>query len=204
MEYIGTELEVREIPYKDFTSYDRQDIASRFRQVIETEGPVVDDFLELKVLRSYTIFQRGSLIAPFLRSVLLSVEAVCTRQTDCDGQEHLVFWPEKFRGLESDIEALKCDVYTDFRPSGQKDQMPDGTFRAIADFPQIEVFNAMKAVLAEGDALKKEDLLTTTNHALGFLVKGRQIRLTLENVLKAGVADGTFVYSRRNGTVRLR
>lgn len=204
MEYIGTELEVREIPYKDFTSYDRQDIASRFRQVIETEGPVVDDFLELKVLRSYTIFQRGSLIAPFLISVLLSVEAVCTRQIDCDGQEHFVFWPEKFRGLESDIEALKCDAYTDFRPSGQKDQMPDGAFRAIADFPQIEVFNAMKAVLAEADSLKKEDLLTTTNHALGFLAKGRQIRLTLENVLKAGVANGTFVYSRRNGTVRLR
>ena len=204
VEYIGTELEIREIPYKEFTGYDRQDIASRFRKVIETEGPVVDDFLELKVLKSYTIFQRGSLIAPFLRSVLLSVGAVCTRQTDCDGQEHLVFWPEKYRGLEADIEALRCDAFTDFRPSGQKDLMPEGTFRAIADFPQIEVFNAMKAVLAEGDALKKDVLLTETNHALGFLVKGRQIRLTLENVLKAGAANGTFIYSRRNGTVRLR
>lgn len=204
MEYIGTELEVREIPYKDFTGYDRQDIAERFTRVIETEGPVVDDFLELKVLKSYTIFQRGSLIAPFLRSVLLSVGAVCTRQTDCDGQEHLVFWPERFRGHEEEIEALKIAGYTDFRPSGQKEMMPEGTFRSIADFPQIEVFNAMKAVLGETDSIKKEDLLTETNHALGFLVKGRQIRLTLEKVLKAGTANGTFVYSRRTGTVRLR
>ena len=204
MEYIGTELEVREIPYKDFTGYDRQDIAERFTRVIETEGPVVDDFLELKVLKSYTIFQRGSLIAPFLRSVLLSVGAVCTRQTDCDGQEHLVFWPERFRGHEEEIEALKFAGYTDFRPSGQKEMMPEGTFRSIADFPQIEVFNAMKAVLGETDSIKKENLLTETNHALGFLVKGRQIRLTLENVLKAGTANGTFVYSRRTGTVRLR
>ena len=204
MQYIAQALETREIPYKDFTAYDTGDIACRFRQVIETEGPVVDDFLELKVLKSYSIFQRGSLIAPFLRGVLLSVGAVCTTQTDCDGQEHLVFWPDRMRGLEDDIQALKCSEYTDYRPSGQKDLMPEGTFRAIPDFPQIEVFNAMKAVLADGNPVKKEELLSLTNHELGFLVKGRQIRLTLELVLKAGIANGTFVYNRRGGTIRLR
>ena len=204
MEYIATALETSEIPYKDFTAYDTEDIACRFRQVIETEGPVVDDFLELKVLKSYSIFQRGSLIAPFLRDVLFSTGAVCTTQTDCDGLEHLVFWPERFRGHESEIKALKCDDYTDYRPSGQKELMAEGTFRAIPDFPQIEVFNAMKAVLSDGKAVKKEELLTLTNHELGFLVKGRQIRLTLELVLKAGIANGTFVYNRRGGTIRLR
>ena len=204
MEYVSTELETREIPYKDFTAYDTQDIASRFNQVIEAEGPVVDDFLELKVLKSYSIFQRGSLIAPFLRSILISTGAVFTRQLDCDGQEHLVFWPERFRGLESEIESLKCDDYTDYRPSGQKELVPEGTFRAIGDFPQIEIFNAMKDVLSDGQAVKKEELLTKTNHALGFLVKGRQIRLTLELVLKAGISNGTFVHNRRGGTIRLR
>lgn len=204
MEYTATVLETREIPYKDFTAYDTGDIACRFRQVIETEGPVVDDFLELKVLKSYSIFQRGSLIAPFLRGVLLSVGAVCTTQIDCDGTEHLVFWPERFRGHESEIEALKFDAYADYRPSGQKELMPEGTFRAIPDFPQIEVFNAMKAVISDGNPVKKEELLTMTNHELGFLVKGRQIRLTLELVLKAGTANGTFVYNRRGGTIRLR
>ena len=108
MEYRSTYLETKEIPYKDFTSYDTQDIAQRFRTVIEGEGPVVDDFLELKVLKSYGIYQRGSLIAPFLRGVLLSVGAVMTRQIDCDGAEHLVFWPERFRGHEEEIEALNC------------------------------------------------------------------------------------------------
>lgn len=82
--------------------------------------------------------------------------------------------------------------------------MEDGTFRSIADFPQIEVFNAMKDVLSDGKPLKREDLLTETNHALGFTVKGRQIRLTLESVLKAGISNGTFVYNRRGGTIRLR
>ena len=190
MEYVSTELETREIPYKDFTAYDTQDIASRFNQVIEAEGPVVDDFLELKVLKSYSIFQRGSLIAPFLRSILISTGAVFTRQLDCDGQEHLVFWPERFRGLETEIE--------------QKELVPEGTFRAIGDFPQIEILNAMRDVLSDGQAVKKEDLLTQTNHALGFLVKGRQIRLTLELVLKAGISNGTFVHNRRGGTIRLR
>jgi hypothetical protein len=115
-----------------------------------------------------------------------------------------VLWPERFRGHESEIETLEFDGYTDYRPSGQKELMPEGTFRAIPDFPQIEVFNAMKAVLADGNPVKKEELLTLTNHELGFLVKGRQIRLTLELVLKAGVANGTFVYNRRGGTIRLR
>lgn len=204
MEYVSTELEIKEIPYKDFTAYDSEDIASRFMQVIEAEGPVVDDFLELKVLKSYSIFQRGSLIAPFLRSILISTGAVFTRQLDCDGQEHLVFWPEHFRGHESEIESLKYEDYSDFRPSGQKELVPEGTFRAIGDFPQIEIFNAMKGQLQDGSPVKKEELLTNTNHALGFLVKGRQIRLTLEGVLKAGVANGTFIYNRRGGTIRLR
>ncbi len=204
MEYRSVNLEQQEIPYKDFTLYDTEAIASKFRQVIEGEGPVVDDFLELKVLKSYSIFQRGSQIAPFLRGVLLSVGAVCTVQIDCDGQEHLVLWPDRYRGHESEIEALNFDGYTEYRQSGQRDDLDEGTFRSIADFPQLEVFNAMKDVLSDGKSLKREDLLTETNHALGFTVKGRQIRLTLESVLKAGISNGTFVYNRRAGSIRLR
>ncbi|MBR4426149.1 MAG: hypothetical protein IKS77_00480 [Spirochaetales bacterium] len=204
MEYASVELQLTEIPYKDFPSYNTDDIASRFKKVIEGEGPVVDDFLELKVLKSYGIFQRGSQIAPFLRKVLLSVGAVTTTQIDCDGSEHLVLWPERFRGHEAEIEALECDLFQDYRPSGKREDMKEGTFRSIADFPQIEVFNAMKEQLSDGTSLKKADLLTQTNHALGFLVKGRQIRETLEKVLKAAVANGSFVFNRRAGTVRQR
>ena len=47
-------------------------------------------------------------------------------------------------------------------------------------------------------------MLTGTNRLLGFQVKGRQIRETLSNVLKAGIANGTFVFNRRGGTIRLR
>ena len=204
MEYASVELQLTEIPYKDFPSYNTDDIASRFKKVIEGEGPVVDDFLELKVLKSYGIFQRGSQIAPFLRKVLLSVGAVTTTQIDCDGLEHLVLWPERFRGHEAEIEALECDLFQDYRPSGKREDMKEGTFRSIADFPQIEVFNAMKEQLSDGSSLKKADLLTQTNHALGFLVKGRQIRETLEKVLKGAVANGSFVFNRRAGTVRQR
>ena len=204
MEYRSADLVLKEIPYKDFTSYDTEDIASRFRTVIEVEGPVVDDFLELKVLKSYSIFQRGSQIAPFLRKVLLSVGAVTTTQTDCDGAGHLVLWPGRYRGLETRLQALECGFFDDFRPSGKKDDMPEGTFRSIGDFPQIEVFNAMRQQLEDGRSLKKDELFTDTNHALGFLVKGRQIRETLEMVLRDGISNGTFVYSRRAGTVRLK
>ena len=204
MEYTSANLVLKEIPYKDFPSYDAEDIASRFRTVIEEEGPVVDDFLELKVLKSYSIFQRGSQIAPFLRKVLLSVGAVTTNQIDCDGAVHLVLWPERFRGLEERLQNLESGLYDTWRPSGKKDLMPEGTFRSIADFPQIEVFNAMKENLADGSTLKKDELFTHTNHSLGFLVKGRQIRETLEKVLKDGISNGTFVYNRRAGTVRLK
>ena len=204
MEYRCINLEVKEIPYKDFTSYDRDDIARRFVAVIEGEGPVVDDFLELKVLKSYGIYQRGSLIAPFLRGILLSTGAVMTRQIDCDGAEHLVFWPERFRGHEEEIEALQFDDFTDFRPSGQKENMEEGTFRSIADFPQIEIFNAMVSQFEGGVELKRGEAITLTNKALGFLVKGRQIRETLEKVLREAIANKTFIYNRRAGTLRLR
>ncbi len=204
MEYRSVNLEPVEIPYKDFTGYDKEDISSRFRMVIEGEGPVVDDFLELKVLKSYSILQRGSQIAPFLRSILLSLGAVSTVQLDCDGVEHHVFWPERFRGHEAEIEGLCFNGYSDYRQSGQRADMEEGTFRSIADFPHIEVFNAMKDVLSDGRAVKREALLTETNRALGFTVKGRQIRLTLEAVLKAGISNGSLVYSRRAGTIRLR
>ncbi len=204
MEYKSVELEYQEIPYKDFTSYDAEAVAGKYRQVIEGEGPVVDDFLELKVLKSFGIFQRGSLIAPFMRSILLSTGAVITKQTDCDGQEHLVLWPSSYEGREADIEDFSCPTFSDYRPSGQREEMEEGTFRSIADFPQIEIFNAMKAVLSDGQSVKKPDLLTQTNHELGFLVKGRQIRETLEIVLKKGISNGTFVYNRRAGTIRLR
>ena len=204
MEYRSANLVLKEIPYKDFPSYDTEDIAARFRTVIEEEGPVVDDFLELKVLKSYSIFQRGSQIAPFLRKVLLSVGAVTTNQTDCDGSVHLVLWPERFRGLEERLQNLESGLYDTWRPSGKKELMSEGTFRSIADFPQIEVFNAMKENLADGSTLKKDELVTHTNHSLGYLVKGRQIRETLEKVLKDGVSNGTFIYNRRAGTVRLK
>lgn len=204
MEYRSVNLELQQVPYKDFTSYDAQSIADKFRQVIEGEGPVVDDFLELKVLKSYSIFQRGSLIAPFLRGILLSLCAVTTIQLDCDGQEHFVFWPERFRGHESEIESLSFPEFAEYRTSGQKEELEDGCFRSIADYPQLEIFNAMKEQLSSGEPVDREELLTLTNHALGFLVKGRQIRETLEMVLKAGVANGTFVYNRRGGTIRLR
>ena len=203
MEYKCADLVLKEIPYKDFPSYDTEDIVSRFRTVIEEEGPVVDDFLELKVLKSYSIFQRGSQIAPFLRKVLLSVGAVTTTQTDCDGASHMVLWPERFRGFEIRLQNLESGLYDTWRPSGKKELMSEGTFRSIADFPQIEVFNAMKENLADGSSLKKDELFTHTNHSLGFLVKGRQIRETLEKVLKSGIANGTFTYNRRAGTVRL-
>ncbi len=204
MEYSCVDLELMEVPYKDFTGFDRDVIAGRFRQVIEGEGPVVDDFLELKVLKSFSIYQRGSLIAPFLREILLSLGAVCTRQTDCDGAGHLVFWPEVFRGHEDDIEALKFPEFRDYRPSGRKELMQEGTFRSIADFPQIEIFNAMCDFLSSGESFKRDDVLTGTNRLLGFTVKGRQIRETLTDVLKAGIANGTFVFNRRGGTIRLR
>ncbi len=204
MEYRCINLEKKEIPYKDFTAYDREDIAQRFRTVIEAEGPVVDDFLELKVLKSYSIYQRGSLIAPFLRSVLLSVGAVMTRQIDCDGAEHLVFWPERFRGHEDEIESLKCEVYKDYRPSGQKENMEEGTFRSIADFPQLEIYNAMIAQFEGGAELKRSEIITRTNNSLGFLVKGRQIRETLELVLRAAINNKTFIYNRKAGLLRLR
>ena len=204
MEYQSALLEQQQIPYKDFTAYSKDAIADKFRLVIEKEGPVVDDFLELKVLKSYGISKRGSEIAPFMRGILLSLGAVSTVQLDCDGTEHLVFWPETYRGHEQEIESLSYEAYKDFRPSGQRPEMEEGSFRSIADFPQIEVFNAMLVQLENGAVLKKDELFTHTNHTLGFLVKGRQIRETFEIVLKKGISNGIFVYSRRNGTIRLK
>ena len=55
-----------------------------------------------------------------------------------------------------------------------------------------------------GAELKRSEVITLTNKALGFMVKGRQIRETLELVLRAAIDDKTFIYNRRAGLLRLR
>ena len=57
---------------------------------------------------------------------------------------------------------------------------------------------------SENPEIKRNDIITLTNKALGFLVKGRQIRETLEQVLRKAIADKTFIYNRKAGLLRLR
>ena len=82
--------------------------------------------------------------------------------------------------------------------------MEEGTFRSIADFPQLEIYNAMISQFEGGAELKRSEIITRTNNSLGFLVKGRQIRETLEIVLRAAINNKTFIYNRKAGLLRLR
>lgn len=147
---------------EELLASDRAEIARRMLLVIKTEGPILDDVLEKRVLHSYGLKKRGNRIAPFFREIRLSLNAVTTTQISSDGQEHLVYWQESWRG--KDIARL----YDSFRAPSARD---------ITEYPLIEVANLMQAL---GPKKSRKTLWVDLLHAMGFSKQGTQIRATFK------------------------
>lgn len=155
MTYQTCMLETTAMDAKTFIAGDREEMARRFRSVIETEGPIVDDLLQKRVLHSYGLAKRGNRIQPVLDEVMDSLHAKATIQISADGKEHRVFWPD----------SMEAASFHDCRiPSG----------RDITEIPVVEIANLMESL----GVRPKQKLFDACAKELGFKKKGSNIRKT--------------------------
>ena len=157
-------------------------VEDRFNKVIEFEGPIIDDLLELRVLHSFDVKQRGKNIQKFLDDILLKMDVLKTIQVDCANQNHYVFWPERYNKYGKDVE----NKYIQFR----KPNEDDASKRGIQDYPQVEIRNAMLSLIKEKGKYLKQPLIEDTAKLLGFKRLGTAIIETLNQVFDATVLDG--------------
>ncbi len=157
-------------------------VEDRFNKVIEFEGPIIDDLLQLRVLHSFDVKQRGKNIQKFLDDILLKMDVLKTSQIDCANQIHYVFWPERYKKYGKDVE----NKYIQFR----KPNDDDASKRAITDYPQVEIRNAMLSLIREKGKYLREPLIEDTAKLLGFKRRGTAIIETLNQVFDAAVLDG--------------
>ena len=157
-------------------------VEDRFKKVIEFEGPINDDLLQLRVLHSFDVKQRGKNIQKFLDDILLKMDVLKTIQVDCAGQQHYVFWPERYNKYGNEVEAK----YIQFR----KPNEDEASKRGISDYPQVEIRNAMLSLIREKGKYLKEPLIEDTAKLLGFKRLGNAIIETLNQVFDAAVLSG--------------
>lgn len=177
----------------DFTRIDSSKVINqpasvfeaRFRQVIETEGPIVDDLLELRVLNSFGVKKRGKNIKQFLDDILSNMDVLKTCQKDTANDAHYVFWPSRYNEYGKNVESHYCQFRV---PSND-----ESTKRSIQEYPQIEIGNVMMALLRENGRYLKEPLLEDTAKKMGFRRMGKDIVDTLVLVFNSAVLDGKIV-----------
>lgn len=158
MAYRSAVLDVSAMTAEQFLSSSREEMQRRFKTVIETEGPIVDDLLQKRVLRSYGLSKRGRRIQPVLDEVMASLQAVTTTQTSCDKHVHQVFWPEAWRDKQPLLDWREVRVPSE---------------RDITEYPIVELANLMDDI---GLKTPKKKLFLATLGRLGFKKQGTHIR----------------------------
>ena len=166
----------------------------RFEQVIEYEGPIIDDLLELRVLKSFGVMRRGKSIKPFLDDILLKMDLLKTVQIDASNERHYVFWPNKYREFGDQVE----DHYWQYRCSSVDD---GDAKRSIQDYPQVEIRNVMVDLIKQKGGYLKESLLEETTRKLGFKRSGSEITDTINIVYNAARLAGIIVLDEKTGTL---
>lgn len=169
-----------------------EQFVARFRSVIEGEGPIAEELLELKVLRSFGPKKKSPSLKPVLDEHLRSAGFITTEELDGEGNRQFVYWPEKWRGTE-DIES----AYTQYRRNGEQ----EGEKRQVGDIPRIEMLNAMYAVLQSKGTLMKEDLLKETSLALGFKGRSASVQKALESTIEQGLASARLAVMDEFGRI---
>lgn len=166
-EYVACRIRKRYLSSEDFVKVDPNQIRTKFLKVIETEGPVLDDLMQLRVLKSYGLAKRGCNIQPFLDSIMDTLDCRFTEQTDYLGTVHKVFWPD----------GLLPEDYGDYRPSCE--ERID-----ITDYPEKELENVVRAVVENEPSLKGEEIAREAMERLGYSRKGAAIDATLSGIIQ--------------------
>lgn len=167
IEYTPAKLRKRNLTPDQFLKSDPKYIAERFDKVIQAEGPIVDDLLQLRVLNSYGMKKRGCNLQPVLDRIMDSLDNPFTLQTDYNGVEHKVFWPE----------GVSEETYETFRATcSQRDN--------IVYYPQAELRNIFIYIKGLHPELSGEELLREAMDILGYKRKGAAIDATLNTVVE--------------------
>ena len=193
--YKACELDLLPIDSTKLTRQSPQVFESRFKQVIEFEGPIIDDLLELRVLNSFGIKKRGKNIKPFLDDILNKMNLIKTVQVDSSNERHYVFWPEKYREYGDQVE----DYYKQFRCSSDGDD--EEKKRTIQDYPQIEIRNVMISLIREKGGYLKDSLLEDTARKMGFKRIGSGILDTMNIVYNDALLSGKIIKDQTTGTL---
>lgn len=194
--YKACELDYLPIDSTKITKQPLQIFEARFREVIEFEGPIIDDLLELRVLNSFSVKKRGKNIKPFLDDILNKMDLVKTVQIDSSHENHFVFWPERYRQYGDQIE----DNYIQFRCSSDGDD--EEKKRSIQDYPQIEIRNVMVSLIKEKGSYLKDSLLEDTARKMGFKRIGSGILDTMNIVFDDALLSGKIIKDQTNGTLK--
>lgn len=190
------ELDLLPIDSTKITRQPVQVFESRFKQVIEFEGPIIDDLLELRVLNSFGVKKRGKNIKPFLDDILKKMDLIKTVQIDASNERHYVFWPERYREYGDQVE----DHYWQFRCSSADD---DDKKRTILDYPQIEIRNIMIYLIREKGGYLKDSLLEETARKMGFKRIGSGIMDTMNIVFNEATLYGKIIVDEKSGALRI-
>lgn len=187
-EYVICELPYDQIKPNDFLNIEPEFIMKKIEQVIEKEGPILDDLLEMRVVSSYGIKKRGSNIRKYLDDILFSMDTVRTEQVDIAGKSHSVFWPESYRDFGNSIE----EKFILFRNPPLDSSELNSVKRSISEYPQVEIRNAMAMHIRNLGPTLQVNLLREISNKLGFKRSGSEITETLELVLKNALSSGFF------------
>lgn len=190
------ELDLLKIDSTKITRQPIQVFESRFKQVIEFEGPIIDDLLELRVLNSFGVKKRGKNIKPFLDDILKKMDLIKTVQIDASNERHYVFWPEKYREYGNQVE----DNYWQFRCSSDDEEEKK---RSIQDYPQIEIRNVMVHLIREKGGYLKDTLLEETARKMGFKRKGSGIIDTMNIVYNDTILNGIIIVDDNSGILKV-
>lgn len=182
LDYQAYEFEVVDkITPDEFLDLPETQLIPRYKDVIEGEGPILEDLLEQRVLKSFGLKRRGQNIKPILDNALLHGNFVATQQVDLEGHPQRIYWPEKWRnvgGIES--------TYKQFRRN-REDASAEGK-RQVFEIPQVEILNAFLSTIESNGSTMENELVRKTVESLGFKSKGANILGIMGMVLRNGIS----------------
>nr|WP_321298882.1 DUF4011 domain-containing protein [uncultured Sphaerochaeta sp.] len=185
--YISITLAINNlIKISDFGS-DKMLPAINFKidNLIDQEGPILDDWLEKKLVYSFGIKKRGGIIQEKLNAIMTTRNDIFTIQSDIYGFEHKVYWPPEYDSVDKRLDYSKFRVYDNASSVESK--------RDIKDIPEAEIQNCMRYLLLKNGEMMFSELCNGAAEEFGYKRQGQAIKETMKKVLEALVRDAFFV-----------
>ncbi len=156
----------------DFTNpKNAQNIKNQIIQVIDSEAPILADYLQKRVLAAWGISRISNAVATAYDTILRTVDLRTSTSNDA-----IVFWRK------------------DQEPAGFKAFRTDDT-RECNEIPPVEYINAVKYVLQTEMALPPDDLRRSTSKNLGFSRLGDKVLQNIDKAIATLTQSGEIVES---------